>query len=356
MLPQNTAALRRAASSPNTNLDKRYRAAPAEVAAALANQMEALARGLICREPSSRSGYELRWGRKGSLAVHIGGPKRGRFFDNEAQVCGDALALVAHLRRCSMGEAYRWALGWLGMEGRLDARTAPQWPKPAEPNSPVGEQASSLARRKLAARLWREALPAAGTPVECYLTGRGLSLPPTDLFSADPADLRNAYPLRFHPACPRGAERLPAMVALMTDPVTGAPQGLHRTFLAPDGVGKSSGQTKMMLGGAGVVCLVPEAEVVDGLGVAEGIETSLAIMQRYGWTPVWATGSAGGIARFPVLPGIEALTVFPDADDSGASLTAAQRCAERWRAAGREVDFIPAPDGADFADLTGRAA
>jgi hypothetical protein len=57
-----------------------------------------------------------------------------------------------------------------------------------------------------------------------------------------------------------------------------------------------------------------------------------------------------------VLTGIEALTIFADADDGGASMDAARECAERWADAGQEAWVRPAPAGKDFADLTGRAA
>ena len=318
------------------------RVSPAEVAARLAEHAGTLARELTGAEPTGRWGVEWRWGQKGSFAVHIAGPKRPKFFDNERNVHGDALAMVAHLRSCSMRDAYHWALAWLGMEGGQEPRPAPRQPEPPpDPQRWLPE--SNAAKAEAALRLWREARPTAGSPVERYLAGRGLVLPPD-------------APLRFHPACPRGAERLPAMLALMTGPATGQPCGVHRTFLAPNGAGKAPGKAKMMLGAAGLVRLVPDAEVAQALGIAEGIETSLAVMQRYGWAPVWAAGSAGGIARLPVLAGIEALTVFPDADDSGASLDAAQQCAVRWRAAGREVDFIPPPAGADFADLAEKTA
>jgi putative DNA primase/helicase len=314
----------------------------AEVAARLADSIADLTRHLTGTEPTSRNGHELRWRGKGSLGVHASGPKRGWFHDNEADKHGDALALVAHLRGCSMREAYHWALAWLGMKGGQSPRQAPRRPEPP-PDPPQRPPETDRAKVELAAGLWREARPAAGSPVERYLGGRGLTLPPD-------------APLRFHPACPRSTERLPAMVALMSDPATGQPCGVHRTFLAPDGAGKAPGKTKMMLGGAGVVRLVPDAEVTAALGIAEGIETALAVMQRYGWAPVWAAGSAGGIKRLPVLVGIEALTVFPDADDDGASMDAAQECAARWQAAGREVQFLTPPAGADFADLAERVA
>lgn len=312
-----------------------------DVAALLAERIADLAPELVGSEPTTRGRTEWRWRGKGSLAVHVSGPKRGRFYDNEAGVYGDALALVAHLRRTSMREAYLWALAWLGLDGRREPREVLRRLE-LLPDLPQRPPETEVAKADLAARLWREARPAAGSPVERYLAGRGLTLPPDT-------------PLRFHSSCPRGAERLPAMVALMTDPASGAPCGVHRTFLLPDGTGKAPGQAKMMLGAAGVVRLVPDVAVTAGLGIAEGIETGLAIMQR-GWSPLWAVGSAGGIARFPVLPGIETLTVFPDADDSGASLKAAQECAGRWYTAGVMVRFGTPPAGTDFADLAGRAA
>jgi hypothetical protein len=143
------------------------------------------------------------------------------------------------------------------------------------------------------------------------------------------------------------------MVALMTDPITGQPCGVHRTFLTPDGAGKAldaNGNAKMMLGAAGVVRLVPDENVTLGLGIAEGIETGLKVMQRRHWRPVWAAGSAGGIAGFPVIAGLECLTVFADSDDGGASVRAAQRCLERWHADNREGQVVAARDGTDFAD------
>jgi putative DNA primase/helicase len=105
----------------------------------------------------------------------------------------------------------------------------------------------------------------------------------------------------------------------------------------------------MMLGPAGVIRL---AEVTgEGLGLAEGIETALSVMQAIGWRPAWAAGSRGGIETFPVLPAC-ALTVFADGDTPG--LKAARLCAARWTAAGREaLIYIPLP-GEDWNNAGGR--
>ncbi|MDE3037095.1 MAG: toprim domain-containing protein [Pseudomonadota bacterium] len=89
-----------------------------------------------------------------------------------------------------------------------------------------------------------------------------------------------------------------------------------------------------------------------GLGIAEGIEDALTVMAS-GWRPVWAAVDAGNIASFPVLPGIECLTIFADHDKAG--LEAARRCAERWQAAGRDVRIVsPNAAGEDWADVAKR--
>jgi len=103
-----------------------------------------------------------------------------------------------------------------------------------------------------------------------------------------------------------------------------------------------------MLGAAGIIRLSPDDTVTSGLGLAEGIETGLAIMQSFGWRPVWSAASAGGIARFPVLRGIEALTIFADQDSAG--IEAARQCARRWQEAGRAARILAPPMG-DFDDL-----
>ncbi len=308
-----------------------------EVSRLLAERIEDLAMALLAAQPSMKDREEWRWGTKGSLAVVVFGDKRGQFFDHEVGQGGDAIDLICHLRRCSRKDAWLWAVAWLGQ--------APEPPPPAPARTAPRRPASDLW-----GVIWSTGRPAAESPVERYLASRGLELPA-------------GAPLRFHAACPRGAEALPAMLALMVDPETGKPCGVHRTYLQPDGSGKADvSPAKMMLGDAGVMRLVPDEEVATGLGIAEGIETSLAIMQHTGWAPVWATGSAGGIARFPVLAGIEALTIWADHDlvnpktGKRPGLDAADKCAARWYAAGRTVTIQSPPEGTDWLDALGRAA
>ncbi len=170
---------------------------------------------------------------------------------------------------------------------------------------------------ELAQKIWTVSTPLPGTPGEKYLTEtRGLDLHPF-------GDLSHA--LRWH-------EGFDAIVGLMTDPLGNEPCGIHRTFLNPDG----SKRERKMLGRQGVIRLSPDDEVTLGLGIAEGIEDGLAVLLS-GWAPIWTATSAGTIERFPVLPGIEHLTIFADDDETG--MKAAKSCLQRWIAAGTEADI-----------------
>jgi hypothetical protein len=84
-----------------------------------------------------------------------------------------------------------------------------------------------------------------------------------------------------------------------------------------------------------------------GLALAEGVESALAGM-ALGLVPMWATGSVGGIAAFPVLSGIEALTIY--AETGAASEKAIEEIGARWSSAGREVDVVVPRAGSDLND------
>jgi hypothetical protein len=311
------------------------RVAPSDIARVLAERVEDLALSLKGEKPSYRHGNEIRYGARMSLSIVVRGNDRGAWFDHEAGVGGDALGLVAHLRQQGHADAIGWARRYLGIGKGEPPIKSSNCGLEAQP-APEPKKTLDFARR-----VWREAIPAAGTLAETYLASRGLTLPARKV-------------LRFHPACRRETERLPAMIALMQDPATGEPCGVHRTFLRHDGQGKAPGQAKMMLGGAGVVRLSPDSEVTTGLGLSEGIETGLSIIQVGQWSPVWAAGNAGAIAAFPVLRGVEALTIFADGDKAGTK--AATTCAERWRGEGREVTVRAAPAGLDWNDIARRRA
>ena len=193
-----------------------------------------------------------------------------------------------------------------------------------------------------ALRIWGQARPLDDTPAGTYLASRKCAPVEGEKWPAD---------LRFHPACPFGAFRFPALVALMRDVITGEPTAILRTALENDGSGKrempDGGPSKMMLGPSksAAVMLYPAALE---LGIGEGVETSLGA-HRIFMTPVWAALSAGGIRDFPVIYGVTFLRVFADHDEAG--LSAARICRRRYEAAGIEVEVRHPPEfGSDWND------
>ncbi|MCJ2037615.1 toprim domain-containing protein [Methylobacterium sp. E-041] len=208
----------------------------------------------------------------------------------------------------------------LGRERRGQAKPAPA------PLSRVSPRAAGVDadRRRRALGVWYSVGNPTGTLVERYLASRGLDLPATVAGEV----------LRFHAACAFGEERLPVMVAALRCVRTDQPQAVHRTALAPDGT--KVGRKMFGPAGGAAVKLDPDDAVTRGLAIGEGVETCLAARQL-GILPAWALGSVGAIRTFPVLPGIEALTILCETDDGGASAAAARECGARWHAAGRDV-------------------
>jgi putative DNA primase/helicase len=208
-------------------------------------------------------------------------------------------------------------------------------------------QNSDAERTARALELWNEAEPLCHTAL-AYLASRGvLELPLPDVDSV----------LRFHSGCPFGpGERHPCILALLRDVITNEPTGIHRTALT--GTGQKLGRMTLGVKSGAAIKLWSDEGVTLGLVVGEGLETVLSAATRIEHRgtllrPAWALSDAGNMAAFPVLPGIDALTILVDHDESGTGQQAARTCAERWAAEGREVILLTPHDaGADFNDLT----
>lgn len=194
--------------------------------------------------------------------------------------------------------------------------------------------------------LWDACTGLRGTVGEQYLLTRHCALPPADGH------------LRFHAALkhPSGYTS-PALVALVTDAVTREPISLHRTWVKADGTKADVDPPRLLLGGhrkqGGVIRLWPDESVTYGLGIAEGIETALTLATAL--SPVWSLIDAGNMAAFPVLAGIEVLTIAADHDEAG--LDAATACATRWTEEGCDVRVvIPPRERADLNDYARETA
>jgi hypothetical protein len=281
----------------------------APIRAALSAGMNDLARRLY-GDPNRRMSNrrELRFGRKGSLAVVIAGLKAGSWYDHETGDGGWPLDLIMAARECSFRDALDIARDFLGAALPDATHEPPEIVLHANDNDLEARIAKALS-------YWERSKDPRGTIVETYLASHCIVLP----------DGVAGEVIRFC-AGPR------MMVALLRDIHTNRPCGIHRTFLNADGTKID----KKMLGRAkgAAIKLSPDEDVTHGLHIGEGIETCLSGM-FLDYAPAWALGSAGAIKAFPVLSGVECLTIFGENDS--ANKCAAQTCGKRWLEAGREV-------------------
>lgn len=198
------------------------------------------------------------------------------------------------------------------------------------------EQEQAAKRARQARAIWAEAKPAAGTIVETYLRSRCIT-----------CDLPHS--LRYNPSCwHASAKRSPAMLGLIEG---GNSFAVHRTFLNPNGLGKSQLEPSRMMLGAVSGGSVRLTEGPGPLVVAEGIETALSLASGLLQHPatIWAALSTSGLRmlRLPSSPGH--LIIATDGDAAGRS--AGQELAERAHANGWAVSLLSAPDGSDWNDI-----
>ncbi|MBY0143785.1 hypothetical protein H0176_26520 [Methylorubrum populi] len=187
--------------------------------------------------------------------------------------------------------------------------------------SELREAEDDARRQRSALTIWNAATDPRGTTVSDYLRFRGLDLP----------DEIAGEAIRFHPRCPWGTNFVPAMVAAFRNVETGEITGIHRTALTTDG--QKIGRKMLGIAAGAAIMLDPCEAVSLGLAIGEGVETSLSARQL-GIRPVWALGSVDAIRTFPVLPGVEGLTVLGETGDSGASASACRDVGTRWHRAG----------------------
>jgi hypothetical protein len=210
-------------------------------------------------------------------------------------------------------------------------------------------------------RVWQQSLDPADRragPLRAYLANRGLS-----------GVKLNGEVVRFHPELgywerneqnePQLVGRFPAMVSLVTDP-EGRPVTVHRMYLAPDGHKAPVPAPKKLMGypgsrlAGGAIRLFSPGPI---LGVAEGVETALAVHLRTG-IPVWSAISAGLLARIEPPAETSLAVVWADRDRSGtgeaAALTLRERLLNRGISVAVHLPPGPIPTGAkgvDWADV-----
>lgn len=210
-------------------------------------------------------------------------------------------------------------------------------------------------RRQMLNRVWKESLPISDPEAEAgrlYLANRGISIAPPDA-------------LRFHPSLAYydGDQKIgefPAIIAMVTGD-DGRPVTIHRTFITKDGKKAPVESPKKLMaypkdrkivGGA-----IRLAEPDHVLAVAEGLETTLAVMEGTG-LPVWCAVNAHLLENWVPPAWVERVLIFADKDRStpqhpmGHGQEAAARLRERLNRLGirAEVYLPPTPVGTDWLD------
>ncbi len=210
-------------------------------------------------------------------------------------------------------------------------------------------------RRARLAQVWeKETTPDRGR-ITSYLEHRGL---PTDVLDSVPHTvLRFAPCLAYYDGEGRHRGDFPAMVAKVTD-VGGSGVTLHRTYLSPEGPGKLDlgdglPAKKLMTAvsdGATMGAAIKLSGVASVLGIAEGVETALAVSAATG-QHVWSTVSAGGMKTVIIPDEVRTVHIWADNDRSGCGLEAAEELAARLFAEGRSgFVHLPARIGTDWLD------
>jgi hypothetical protein len=270
-----------------------------------------------------------------SLFVRLTGPTfgagaSGKWTDSATGEHGDLLDIIRERTGITrFPELLAEARAHLGRPQRI----VPEIPSPKKDKAPGGTPA-------VASRLFAASVPVAGTLAATYLTSRGIRH-----FGASAV-------LRFHPKCwHREGDQTkpvprPAMIAAVTDGA-GALQGVHRTWLAPDGQGKADVATPRRAMGHLLGNAVRFSPCDDVLALGEGIETMLSVSQAAPGLPVWAALSSGHLGAVLLPKGLQRLYIAVDRDPAG------HRAAEMLSARAAEVGvrvIVLEPRLGDFND------
>jgi hypothetical protein len=308
------------------------------------------ARAVRIEDELARRGFDF-WTKpknddKGQPCPACGGRDRFRantkkqvFRCNQCGAKGDVITLVRFLDGVGFLDAIKTLAGETTQ--RIDSSIRKQ-PEPA--TKQLNDDAERKRNIDAARAVWQRRRPIAGTVAERYLAGRGLLLD-GDLSHVVGFDPQSHWrEAQNDPASP--LLRVPCLLAAYRMIDTDEIVAVQKTRLSEDlaKLGKHLGRrNRGPIKGAAIKI---DENVTQGLGISEGLETGLSA-RVLGFRPVWAAGGTGTLETFPVLGGIETLTLFLEHDENGANARAADICTRRWLAAGKQVFHAEPPAGCD---------
>jgi putative DNA primase/helicase len=141
------------------------------------------------------------------------------------------------------------------------------------------------------------------------------------------------------------------MIALVRDILSDTPVAIHRTALTTENPPQRISRLSLGPTGGGAIKISPQADVSHGLMIGEGVETVLAASRQFQFRPVWSMIDKNGVAKFPILAGIECVTLAVDNGRSGDGQRAAGECVKRLIKAGVECIEIKPNLHKDINDL-----
>ena len=320
--------------------------------------MPEVARRLLGDPPKTENGGNTwRYGRKGSLAVHVGGTGGlvGTWSDWESGDRGGVLELIERERSCNRAEA----LKWLEREGLIPPATqqrrqgrerraagskngttrAAQDPAKLEIPTPTSTPARTAKDRLAIAHagfVWAAGIPADDTPGRRYLGGRSVWPPfgmdgspnlPAEVVrwltreAAQARDPQTGKPLLWLPGNAAGAllyaftDETGKVVKVQVEALT------HSGELTPylDGDGQGKERFRQYRGrGAGAYMRLGPSENGE-LVLVEGPPDALAAWWLFPTSTVWGCSGAGGLGQ--VLPehvaGFDTVILAADGDRAG---------------------------------------
>lgn len=271
----------------------------------------------------------------------------GRGYCNTCGPKNSGPSLLAWVKNYPLSRSVKEVAAWLEKnKGTIHER-------PLRPEYVPKPKIDPLVARAKLLDVWHSSVPLVGTPAETYLVHRGIwreNLPST---------------LRAHPGLPYYHLKDKKTEYLGTFPCLLAPiinrknevASLHRIFLSHDGKSKAPvpDAKKMMspahpLQGAAIRLHNP----YDGiLGVAEGIETALAV-HAITRLPMWSCVSATLLELVDIPPSVRHVVIWADLDVSQRGIQAAEALAKRVEANGMTCEiclpFEEIPEGSKGVD------